>query len=162
MNPGRIAIVALLVCGLLAGAGMFYLQVWGYYRTLPAQPVLRAGDGFLAVTRFEGIDSDSSPLRYRACFDVAQAPDLPEASAPTPLTGPFWFRCFDAPAIDADLSAGRARALVLEADAPWGFDRLMALYPNGRAFVWPQINRCGQAHFDGERLPSGCTPPPSR
>lgn len=141
---------------------MFYLQVWGYYRSLPAQSTLQTGAGPLAITRFEGIDSDSSPLRYRACFNVAQAPYLPEAAAPTPLNAPFWFDCFDAPAIDADLAAGRARALVLETDAPWGFDRLMAIYPNGRAFVWPQVNACGQAHFDGERLPEGCTPPPAR
>lgn len=162
MNLGRVAIVALLACTVLAGAGMFYLQVWGYYHTLPPQTAYRAGDDVLAISGFEGIDSESSPLRYRACFNVTHPVDLPVAATPTPLTAPFWFWCFDAPAIDADITAGRARALVLEADSPWGFDRLMALYPNGRAFVWPQINPCGQAHFDGDRLPDGCTPPPSR
>lgn len=162
MNLGRFAIVLLLACGVVAGGAMFYLQVWGYYRTLPDQTSYRAGEDVLAISGFQGIDSDSSPLRYRACFTVAGAVDLPEAATPTPLNAPFWFECFDAPAIGADLTAGRARALTLEANAPWGFDRLMALYPDGRAFVWPQLNACGTAHFDGERLPEGCTPPPSR
>ena len=29
-----------------------------------------------AVTNFQGIDSDSSPIRYRACFDIATDPEL--------------------------------------------------------------------------------------
>jgi len=162
MTLGRLAITLILACTVLAGGAMYYLQVWGYYRTLPDQGTLQTDAGPLAITRFQGIDSESSPLRYRACFTLAQPVDLPEAADPTPLNAPFWFDCFDAPTLGADLTAGRARALVLETDAPWGFDRLMALYPDGRAFAWPQLNACGQAHFDGERLPEGCSPPPSR
>ena len=118
----------------------------------------------LPVRDFRAIDSDSSPLRYRACFTVAA--DLAEAPAyddPTPLFAPGWFDCFDAQAIGADLEAGRARAILVAPDTPrYGIDRVMALYPDGRAMVWPQFNPCGTAFYDEDPLPPGCPPPPAR
>jgi len=164
MNAGRIVAVALLASGLLAGGGMFYLQVWGYYDRLDPRDSLSlqtaTGPVDLPVTDFQGIDSDSSPLRARACFTLAgPLPDLPVAAPATPLNPPFWFSCFDAPAIAADLAAGRAQAVVIEGNFRFGFDRVMAHYPDGRAFLWSQMNACGDAHFDGRPLPAGCPSP---
>jgi len=159
---GKIATLAIVFCAVFGGAAMYYLQVYGYYDRLPEQTTFRAGEVELAISGFQGIDSDSSPLRYRACFSVTQPVDLPEAPGAEPLNAPDWFDCFDAAAIGAALTAGQARALMVQANAPWGFDRVMALFPDGRAFVWPQVNACGTAHFDGQRLPAGCTPPPVR
>jgi len=162
---GRIAAVALVLAGLLGGLGMYYFQVHAFYDRLPEQDVLRvqAGEGVLdlAITGFEGIDSDSSPLRYRACFTLPGRPEgMVPHSAPQPLNAPGWFRCFDAGTLERDLSAGRAGAWLVEGNFRYGFDRVMALYPDGRAFLWHQMNACGVAHFDGRTLPQGCPPAP--
>jgi hypothetical protein len=164
MNAGRLVAAALVLSGLLAGGGMFYLQVWGYYDRLAPADSLRLvtaeGPVDLPITGFRGIDSDSSPLRARACFTMAApVPDLPAVPNPTPLNAPFWFDCFDAPAIAADLASGAARGVLVEGNFRFGFDRVLALYPDGRAYLWPQMNACGQAHFDGRPLPAGCPSP---
>jgi len=162
---GRIAAIVLVLAALLGGAGMYYLQVYGYYHRLEPQTglIVEVPEGVtrLTVADFEGIDSDSSPLRYRACFQVPVAQmDLIPYPAPRPLNAPRWFSCFDAAAIGADLQAGRAAAYLVEANFLFGFDRVMALYPDGRAVAWHQINTCGEAHFDGRDLPQGCPPAP--
>ena len=83
------------------------------------------------------------------------APEAPDAE---PLVAPGWFDCFDAEAIAKDLDAGAARAILAEFNEPYGFDRIIAAYPDGRAFQWRQINACGAAAFDGSELPAGCPP----
>lgn len=136
---GKLVALFLLAAMLIAGAGMYYLQVWGYYTRLPAQDRVMIAGAPVPATRFEGIDAQSSPLRYRACFTLAPGAlaDLPTHPAPTPLNAPFWFSCFDAARITADLEAGTARAVL--AQSVGGIDRLVALYPDGRAFEWPQL-----------------------
>ena len=164
---GRIAAAAIVICAAVAGIAMYYLQVYGYYDELEPQigyqvATPEGGTARLEIADFRGIDSASSPLRYRACFTVVGAlPDMVERPGSEPLNAPDWFDCFDAAAIGEDLVAGRARAVLVEADAPWGFDRVMALYPDGRAFVWPLQNHCGEAVFDGDPAPADCPPQPS-
>lgn len=164
VNPGRIATLAIVLAAALAGGAMYYLQVYGYYETLPPQQTYAVdGTDGLAITGFRGIDSTSSPLRYRACFTVTgDLPDLPARPGAEPLNAPGWFDCFDAARIGADLESGAATAVLARGNQPYGFDRVMALYPDGRAYVWPQTNACGTAVFDGRPAPAGCPPPPSR
>ena len=55
------------------GIGVYYAQVYGYYETFSQGDVsltsLESGQPErIPVTTFEGIDADSSPIRYRACF----------------------------------------------------------------------------------------------
>ena len=166
---GRVFVILLLGATLLAGAGAWYLQVHAYYDRLPQQarfaltPIAATAAQDITVRDFRGIDSDSSPIRYRACFaldaDPAQFTPYPD---PTPLVAPRWFDCFDAGRITDDLSAGRAQAVLAQANLRYGIDRVAAIYPDGRAFAWHQINRCGAAHFDGDPVPPGCPPPPER
>ncbi len=161
---GRAVVIVLLLAGLVAGGAMYYLQVWGLYDRLPAAERLTVatenGPEEVLVSDFRGIDSDSSPLRRRACFRLHEAGALIEHPAPEPLNAPRWFDCFDASAIDRDLAQGRASAYLVEADYVWGFDRVMAVYPDGAAYLWNQMNACGRAHFDGRDLPPGCPPAP--
>ena len=162
---GRFLVILLVLATVLGGAGMYYLQVYAYYDRMPAQTALtlegRDGPVTLAVRDFQGIDSESSPLRRRACFVLAEVPQgLTAHPRPTPLNAPSWFGCFDAARIDADLTAGRATAWLVEGNFRYGFDRVMAVYPDGRAYLWSQMNACGSAHFDGRPLPAGCPPPP--
>ena len=143
MNVGRIAVLVIVGVGLLGGALMFYLQVWGYYDDAPLEPDLVAIDGINAtIYAYEGIDADSSPIRYRACFEIDPVigralPDAPEAE---PLNAPFWFDCFDAEDLGADLASGEARAVMLRENLRPGVDRVAAIYPDGRAYAWQQLN----------------------
>ena len=161
---GRIVVTLLVLAGVISGGAMYYLQVWGLYDRLPEARTLtvatEAGPQDLRVSDFQGIDSDSSPLRRRACFRLHEAADLIDYPAPEPLNAPRWFDCFDASAIARDLAQGRASAYLVERDFVWGFDRVMAVYPDGAAYLWNQMNACGDAHFDGRDLPPGCPPAP--
>lgn len=162
---GRIAALVLVLAGLVGGGMMYYLQVHAYYDRLEPRISLIAelpeGTTQLTIADFEGIDSDSSPLRLRACFRVLDAPEnLIPYPNPQPLNAPRWFGCFDAGALEADLAAGRAQAWLIEGNFRYGFDRVMVLYPDGSAYLWHQMNACGLAHFDGRALPQGCPPAP--
>jgi len=163
VNWGRFAAGGLVLSGVAAGGAMYYLQVYGYYETLEPQigyqVAVADGSARLSISEFEGIDSYSSPLRYRACFVItAGQPQLIPYEGGEPLNAPGWFSCFDAATIGSDIEQGVARTVLVEANVQYGFDHVMALYPDGRAFVWPQINACGEAHFDGDPVPQGCPP----
>jgi hypothetical protein len=172
VSAARAWIVAIHVTAVVAGAMMYYLQVYAFYRTLTpeeAGPIaLTPPDGApepLAVADLRAIDSDSSPIRYRACFETAEplatlAARYEPYPDPRPLTAPGWFDCFDAPAIGAALEAGEARAFLGVRDHSYGIDRVVAVLPDGRGFAWPQINPCGERVFNGEPPPEGCPPVP--
>ena len=169
----RIAIVAILVAALVAGVALYYLQIHAFYEELGPE----AADGVQLVSRatgeaeaipFEGfaaIDSDSSPIRFRACFATPLAPsELTENFVPyedpQPLVAPGWFDCFEAGAVGTALEAGAATAFLGGQDVGYGIDRVVAVTGDGRGYAWHQINRCGEAVFDGDPAPEGCPPPP--
>ena len=168
---GKVIGVFLVVLGLIAGGAMYWLQVYAYYEEVRlasdgGDVTIRAtrADGTVAdisVADFQGIDADSSPIRFRACFVTSATQNglalYPKAE---PLVAPGWFDCFDAAAIGADLAAGRAVAVLGEQNVRYGIDRVLALYPDGRAYAWHQINACGEVVFDGDPPPEGCPPVP--
>ncbi len=144
---GRVIGGALIGAAFIAGAAMYYLQVYAFYdRVEVAEIPLTATDGTVTpvpVAAFEGIDSDSSPIRFRACFDVssdAAAEDLAPYPQAEPLIAPRWFDCFDAAQIAADLQSGAARAVLAQTEIRDGVDRVVAIYPDGRAYAWHQLN----------------------
>jgi hypothetical protein len=99
----------------------------------------------LTPETFEGIDADTSPLRFRVCFTLdeaglAAAGQGAPVEEPTPLTAPGWFDCFDAAAIGAALEAGEAEAVLGERNARAGVDRVFAVFPDGRVYGWHQLN----------------------
>ncbi len=116
---------------------------------------------------FEGIDAETSPLKFKACFQAVNSiPMMTETYVvyddPTPLKGPPWFRCYRHKKITAALESGEAIAFLGEANVTYGVDRVVAVDSDGRGFVWHQINECGHAAFAGEGLPEGCSPKPER
>ena len=150
MNWGKVAALALLGSTIAAGAGMWYAQEYLYYDPIdPNGPdaaiavTTPAGERPLTLTGFEGIDADSSPLRWRACFRLTEPP-LPDSLTPyqgaTPLNGPNWFDCYDAEQIGADLASGAAVAVMGTPEIRPDVDRVLAIYPDGRAFGWHQYN----------------------
>ncbi len=169
---GKILAGALVVVAIIAGFAMYYLQVYAYYDTLeatgPEDVRLTSIDGTvhqLSHDGFEGIDSDSSPIRYRACFQTGESFETLSAEyaaydRPEPLVAPGWFGCFDAKELGADLEAGIAMAFMGVENVIYGVDRVVAILPDGRGYAWHQINACGEVAFDGKPLPDGCPPKP--
>lgn len=145
---GRILVIIILASALLAGGAMWWLQVYAFYDRLGPQGTVAAiaADGTtreVAVRDFAGIDSTSSPIRYRACFalaDPAALADAAPAADPTPLVGPGWFDCFDAGEVTRALETGEARAVLSVREVARGVDRIIAYWPDGRAVAWHQLN----------------------
>jgi hypothetical protein len=174
MNIARLAIGGILMSAIAAGIALYYLQVYAYYEevTLQVEDVqmtsLFTGEPEpILFENFNAIDSDSSPLRFRACFDTSLSFGfLTETyeiyDAAEPLNAPGWFDCFHAGDIGADLSSGVAVAFLGIENIQYGIDRVIAVYPDGRAFAWHQINECGEVVFDGNRAPEHCPPAPER
>jgi hypothetical protein len=135
--------IGMLVFVAIFAAALVWFQFFAYYSRQQGEAVLDLGGESVTLRDLDQIDATSSPLKLRACFRaepgvfaaLAAAPD------PTPLTPPPWFDCFDAGRITADLAAGRARAHLAAEDNPPGFDLLIAAYPDGRGFMWRQLNR---------------------
>ncbi|SDD61978.1 hypothetical protein SAMN05421538_10264 [Paracoccus isoporae] len=150
ITAGKLMAGTLVLCGIGAGIGVWYTQNYAYYDRIDTPPELsvQTADGAvpLAVGDFQGITSDSSPLRFRACLTVdpgAFAGAEPYA-APTPLNPPGWFDCFDNAALTHDVEDGRAASYLMERDISPGFDRVIAVYPDGRAYIWHQANETAE------------------
>ncbi|MCB1369140.1 MAG: hypothetical protein KDK00_15340 [Rhodobacteraceae bacterium] len=116
---------------------------------------------------FEGIDAPTSPLKFKACFRAGNSiPMLTETYViydnATPLKAPAWFSCYRHREITDALDTGGAVAFLGEANIQYGVDRVIAVFDDGRAFAWHQLNQCGQAAFSGVDLPDGCPPKPER
>ena len=148
------------------GIGVYYAQVYGYYETFSQGDVsltsLESGQSErIPVTTFEGIDADSSPIRYRACFTTTLSTALLTETFTTldksePRNAPDWFECFDANQIGEDLEASLATAYMGQANYEFGIDRIVAIYDDGRGFVWHQINDCGDKLYDGSQASDNC------
>lgn len=164
-----------MAVAILAGAAVYWLQVYAFYA--PVEPA--SADAEMRLTTiegvvepilsegFDGIDSDSSPIRFRACFTTPQSMAMLTETyqtypAATPLTAPAWFDCFDAAAIGAALEQGTAVAFMGEENITYGIDRVVAIFGDGRAYAWNQINACGAVVFNGNPVPEGCPPVPER
>ena len=150
MTSGKIMASMLVLVAVLAGLAVWYLQVYGFYEdvdemTGASEMRVTLPDGStrpVAVSGFKAIDADSSPIRWRACFtlDPAAVADAAPFPAATPLNGPGWFQCYSARGLTADLEAGNARAILGQAEVHPDVDRIIAVYPDGRAFGWHQLN----------------------
>ena len=148
-TPGVRSAVLLLVA-VLTGAAIWYLQVYGFYEevdeiTGASEMVVTLPDGAtrqVTVEGFRAIDAQSSPIRWRACFtlDPAQVADAAPYEGATPLNGPNWFKCYSARAMTADLESGAAKAVLGQAEIRPDVDRVIVVYPDGRAFAWHQLN----------------------
>ncbi|MEJ6401499.1 DUF6446 family protein [Yoonia sp. 2307UL14-13] len=167
----RIFILGILVTALIAGIALYYFQVYAFYDEVQADnadvrltSVVTGEAEPILFENFEAIDSDSSPIRYRACFTTPiSLATLTETYVirddAEPLNAPGWFECFNAAQIGADLDT-EAVAFLGVANITYGIDRLVAVYPDGRAYAWHQINACGEVVFNREPVPENCPPAP--
>jgi len=149
---GGIIVVSALAVGIL----VYWTQIYAYYTEVAADgaqiTLVNVATGApepILISDFKGIDGESSPIRYRACFTTP----LSEATLsetyviydhPTPLTTPGWFDCFDAARIGHALETGEALAFLSERNIHDGVDRVVAVFPDGRAYAWQQLNETYQ------------------
>lgn len=148
------------------GIGVYYAQVYGYYEKFTHGDVVLTSlisgkSEIIPVSAFEGIDANSSPIRYRACFKtslstVGLTESFTTVVNPEPRNAPDWFSCFDASQIGKDLVSGIATAFMGEANFEFGIDRVVAIYGDGTGFVWHQINDCGDKLYDGSQASDDC------
>ena len=153
---GRVFIFLFMGFTVIFAIGLWYFQTRGYLEEISGVEAVEIDGVAYPVTEYRGMDADTSPLRMRGCFRVAGEVFGPTEPEPTPLTTPGWFDCFDVETLTADLASGAARALRASFNTPDGFDRIVAIYPDGRAYQWRQMNECGKAKADGGNLPPEC------
>lgn len=160
-----------MLSALIAGGALYYLQVYGFYEEVTLADVtmvpLSTPDGPLLEGEsivfhgFEAIDAESSPIRYRACFETSHSlAFLTETyrlvEDATPRNAPGWFDCFDAEAIAGELKAGTALAFLGSKNVAFGVDRIVAITEDGRGYVWHELNDCGEKAYDGTIVGEAC------
>ncbi len=125
-------------------AGLWYTQFHAFYEDLPQQPLIVQGTEY-PVETWQGTDASTSPLKRRVCLTVSgqTAQAISEAAVPAetaePLVAPDWFACFDARQISGDIEAGTAMVYVVGPSAFEGVDDFLALYPDGRGYIWREL-----------------------
>ena len=170
---GRTVILGMLLTALIVGASIYYLQIYAYYFDVTAEQaggvrltsMVSGQPEVIEVGNFQAIDSNSSPIRFRACFETGLSlatltGTYQTYGDATPLVTPGWFDCFDAGTVDAGLESGAAIAFVGVKDISYGIDRVVAVFTDGRGYSWDQINACGSVVFNGDPAPAGCPPVP--
>ncbi len=153
MNVARILLGAIVIVAIAAGAFLWYTAERAFYDPVAFQPgaeirlVPLTSDQpeAIVVEGIEGIDADSSPIKFRACFrtplSLAMLTETyREYDGAEPLVAPSGFDCFDAEAIGKALETGEALAFLSEPNIHPGVDRVVAVFPDGRAFAWHQLN----------------------
>lgn len=165
---GKIVGVGLLGVAAAAGLGVYYAQIFAFYEDVPVDTasvevtsVVSGQPEAISFTDFQAIDAESSPIRYRACFKTDLSLALMTETyalldGAEPLNAPPWFECFNSEEIGHDISAGDALAFMGQRNFEYGIDRIVAVYPDGRGFVWHQVNECGDKLYDGTPAGSDC------
>lgn len=171
---GKILGGFILFSALVAGAALYYLQVYAFYDEVdaPAEgimliPLASTEGEVIPMEGFQAIDADSSPIRYRACFTTPYSLALltetfQMVENAQPRNAPTWFDCFDARAIGEALEAGTALTFLSQKNVHFGVDRIVAITDDGRGYVWHELNDCGDKAYDGTIVGEECPPLPSR
>ncbi len=150
---GKLLASFIVLSSLIMGVSIYYLQVYAYYEEVTPEmsggvmllPLDSDTSKAIEFTEFQGINGTSSPIRYRACFQLsetveqlkAQYQAYPQAE---PLTAPGWFECYDSRRVGAALETGEAMAFLSQHEVADGVDRVIAVFPDGQAYAWHQLN----------------------
>ena len=150
---GKIIVSTIALSSAIVGAAVWYLQVYAFYEPVSFTPgaeitlttIANGQPEPILAEDITGIDADSSPLRFRACFTTPLTQAMLSETyvaypGATPLVAPGWFDCFDATAIGTALERGEALAFLSQSNIHTDVDRVVAVFPDGRAFAWNQLN----------------------
>lgn len=171
---GKIIAVVILLLAVITGAGVYYFQVYGYYYAVtptPGQDVQIVQQDNLErtpipYTDFQAIDADSSPIRYRSCFQTTLSLDeLSETyviqEGGEPRVAPGWFDCFDAEAIGEGIETGDLTVFLSQKNISFGVDRVVAIGRDGKGWAWHELNECGHKAYDGTVVGEICPERPA-
>ncbi|MEP1611936.1 MAG: DUF6446 family protein [Roseobacter sp.] len=165
---GKIVGIVIMISALIAGGALYYLQVYGFYEEVSADrqevhlvPVTGGNPLRILAENITAIDSESSPIRYRACFTTPSSLAMLSETyqgvdRAVPRNGPEWFDCFDAEAIAQELDAGTALAFQGQKNVHFGVDRIVAISESGQGFIWHELNDCGEKAYDGTIVGEEC------
>ena len=153
MNAGKVAAGFIVLTAALAGAFIWYTAERAFYEPVAFQPgaeirlvpLVSDVPEPIVAEAVEGIDASSSPIKFRACFrtplSLAMLTETYRSyEGAEPLIAPSGFDCFDAAAIGKALETGEALAFLSEPGIHPGVDRVVAVFGDGRAFAWHQLN----------------------
>ena len=148
---GKIIGGGIVAIALIFGALVYYLQEYYYYEEVSASAaeisltLIGGAPEPILAENIQAIDANSSPIRYRACFttpmSLAMLSETYESyDEAVPLIAPRWFDCFDAQEVGEALERGEALAFLGQKDIAHGVDRVVAIFEDGRGYVWHQVN----------------------
>ena len=153
MNVGRLAVSVILLSAAFGGAFLWYTAERAFYDPVAFQPgaeirlvpLTGTQPEAIVVNGIEGIDADSSPIKFRACFTTPLSLAMltetyRDYAGAEPLVAPRGFDCFDAEVIGKALESGEALAFLSEPGIHPGVDRVVAVFGDGRAYAWHQLN----------------------
>ena len=153
MNNGKLIVGGILGIAALVGAAVYYFQVYAFYTAVSftpgaeirLTPIIGDAPEVIIADNVDGIDANSSPLRFRACFHTPLTQAMLTETykvydAAEPLVAPGWFDCFNAEKIGTALETGEAIAFLSEPEIAPGVDRVVAVFPDGSAYAWHQLN----------------------
>ncbi|MEY4305323.1 MAG: hypothetical protein RIT52_1498 [Pseudomonadota bacterium] len=137
---------------LATGIAVYWLQEYAYYHEaafnpgaeILLTPIESDQPEVILAQNVQGIDAESSPLRFRACFETPLTQGMLTETyrayeGAEPLNAPSWFDCFDAAAIGAALESGEALAFLSQEGIAPDVDRVVAVFADGRAYAWQQF-----------------------
>ena len=137
---------------LATGIAVYWLQEYAYYHEaafnpgaeILLTPIESDQPEVILAQNVQGIDAESSPLRFRACFETPLTQGMLTETyrayeGAEPLNAPSWFDCFDAAAIGAALENGEALAFLSQSNIAPDVDRVVAVFSDGRAYAWQQF-----------------------
>ena len=139
---GTVLVVTLIIFTLGFSAALYYFQVFAFYKEVNGLKSLEVFGRNIAVKNYRGIDSETSGLKLRGCFfvDPQEFSKLKKLTKATPLSAPFWFDCFNHKKIQQAIDSGKADAFLVAENEKDGIDRVVAVFPDGNAFQWRQLN----------------------
>ena len=139
---GKIIGVSLVSFTILFAGVLYYFQVFAYYEKANPVSFLTVGDRQIRVENYKGIDSKTSGLKLRGCFETNPRDlyGLPTPKHATPLGAPFWFGCFDSGKIQKAIDKNMMKVYLAAENEIEGIDRIIAVFESGRAFQWRQLN----------------------
>ena len=139
---GRIFSISLIVFCAIFGGALFYFQVFAFYKKVDTLSHIEVNGNSIPVKNYEGIESASSALKLRGCFEVDPSvfSDQQLAENPTPLAAPFWFKCFDYEYLHNQIVKGYPKVYLAQKNEYDGIDRLVLVFDNGKAYQWRQLN----------------------
>jgi hypothetical protein len=149
VTSGRWLVLGIIGVTAVFAAAQWWFQTRAYYAPIESADlfVTTLTGEVLTLTpeTFEGIDADTSPLRFRVCFTLdeaglAAAGQGAPSRSPRPSPRRAGSTASTPPPSARRWRPARPRPSSRERNARAGVDRVFAVFPDGRVYGWHQLN----------------------